>query len=165
MIGIIERILRRINIYFKILYFKCKYGKSLVIGKKLRFRRGFRINISKNGYLKIGDNNFFNDYCSINVHNKVIIGEKNLFGKNVNIYDHNHIFDKKNVNKGKSFYTNQVEIGNNNWFGTNVIILSKSKLENNNVISAGVVINEKIDSNNIIKTKSELKKRKINYKD
>ena len=47
----------------KIFVFKLEYKKNFVFGKNLRFRDSFRVNISPEGYLKIGDNCFFNhDY-------------------------------------------------------------------------------------------------------
>lgn len=161
----LEKIIRKVKIYSKIFYFKCKYGRNLKIGKKIQFRKRFNINIAKGGFLEIGDNNFFNDDCSINVHNSIVIGDKNLFGKNVNIYDHNHVFDNKKVYMPTNFYANKIKIGNQNWFGTNVIILNKTEIDNENVISAGVILNEKIGSNNIVKNETKLKIKKIKYKE
>lgn len=118
----------------------------------------------KIGYLEIGDNNFWNDDCSINVREFVKIGNKNLFGKNVNLYDHNHIFDDLTKNKATEFYTHKVEIGNENWFGTNVTILSKSKIGDHNVVGAGTVLNIEILSDYIVKENRECITKQIQYK-
>ena len=94
----------------------------------------------------------------------MVIGDDNLFGENVKIYDHNHIFNNKKANLKKAFLTGEIIIGNRNWICTNCVILKNTKMENNNVISAGNVINEKIDSDNLIKIEQKVTYQKINYK-
>ena len=162
----LEKLGTRIKIKTKLFYYKLKYGKRLDIGKKNKFRKRFKINIAKGGYLKIGNGNFWNDDCSINVRNKVFIGDKNLFGKNVNLYDHNHIFNSKEINKALNFNCEEIKIGNSNWFGTNVVILSKCSIQNNNVIGAGIVLNEDIASDIIVRldTTKIMNIQKIRYK-
>lgn len=164
MFDILFKIRLRIVVGLKLTYYKCKYGKQLKIGKKNKFRSRFKINIAKGGYLEIGDGNFWNDDCSINVRNKVKIGNKNLFGKNVNIYDHNHIFNDKSKKRGRYFNTREIKIGNGNWFGTNVVILSKTKMGDNNVIGAGTIVNSEVLSDFIVKNSYELKYQPIKYK-
>lgn len=164
MIKKIENLKRRFVILIKLNYYKIKYGKQLIIGKNNKFRKRFNINIAKNAKLIIGDNNFWNDDCSINVREEIRIGNQNLFGKNVNIYDHNHIFNNNMLPRGQHFKTNKIIIGNNNWFGTNVTILSNSKIGNNNVFGAGITINEEVSSNKLIKEKQTLIYEDIKYK-
>lgn len=156
---IICRIYRKIVNVNYIIYLKIKYGKRISIGKGFSFRKGLIINISKDGFLNIGNNCFFNNYCSINVHKKVIIGNNNIFGENVKIYDHDHAFHKKNFKK--EFYENEIIIGDNNWICSNVTILRKSKLGNENVIGAGVIFNEKIKDSMIIKNENNVSIKKI----
>lgn len=147
----LENIVKYFKIKIKIMYWKVKYGRRLKIGKNFHFRKELIINISKDGYLEIGDNNFFNNYCSINCRKKIIIGNNNLFGENVKIYDHNHVFNNKNMDIKKNFTVGEIIIGDNNWVASNVIILNKCKIENNNVFGTNVIINGEYDSNNILK--------------
>ena len=162
-IKFIENVFKFIKIKLKVLYWKLKYGRRIKIGKKFRFRKGFIINISKNGYLEIGDNNAFNNYCSINCHKKIIIGNNNMFGENVKMYDHNHVFNDKSVDMQKTYKNNEIYIGNYNWVGSDVIFLSKSNVKNNNVIGAKCIINDKYDNGNIIKMDNKYSIKKINY--
>lgn len=141
-----------------------KYGKRIKIGKKLRFRKSLIINIGRNGYLEIGDFCSFNNYCSINCHKKIIIGNNNMFGENVKKYDHNHIFSDRKINRKNTYKERCIKIGNNNWFASNVIILSKSKIENDNVFSAGVLVNEKYGNESIIKSNQINVNEKIYFK-
>ena len=154
-----------IYVFLKKMYYKLKYGKKVKFGKNINFRKGFKLYISGNGYIEIGDNTFFNQYCSVICMNKIVIGRDNLFAEGCKVYDHNHIFNRKNIIRGQEFKSNEIVIGNNNWFGTNNVVLSKTKVGNNNVFAAGVIINTNYDDDNIIKCDLEYKIEKINYKD
>lgn len=163
-ITLIENIIKLIKIKSKILYWKLKYGKRIKIGKNLRFRKRFSVNISKNGYLEIGNNVFFNNDCSINCHKKIVVGDNNIFGENVKIYDHNHIFNDKTIDMKRVYKEREINIGNQNWFGSNCIILSKTQIGDHNIFAANIVINEKYDSNKIIKNNIKKEIEQINYK-
>lgn len=165
MIKFIENVKKFFRIKLKLLYWKIKYGKNLKVGKNLTFGKRFSINMTKEGILILGDNNAFNHDCSINCHEKIIMGNNNIFGANVKIYDHNHIFNDKNINIRKSFKSNTIQIGNENWFGSNVTILSKCSIENRNVIGANVILNEKFDSENLIQLSNNVKLEKIKFKE
>lgn len=159
LINFVEKIIWGIYKRVKILYWKLKYGKRIEIGKKLSFRKGFNILIENEGHLKIGDNCFFNNDCSINCLDEIIIENGNLFGENIKIYDHNHKFNKNNISRNE-FKTNKIHIGNNNWIGSNTVILSKAYIEDNNIIGAGVILNEIISSNKIVTQESRVLKVK-----
>ncbi len=161
---LIEKVINKIKIKLKIMYWKLKYGKRIQIGKNLCFRKRLDILIEKNGYLKIGDNNFFNNDCSINCLENITIGNDNIFGENVKIYDHNHIFNTNIEELKNKFKTNKITIGNANWICSNVTILKNAQINNRNVIGAGVIINEKIESEEIIKKNNKLLKEKIELK-
>lgn len=163
-IKFIENVGKFFRIKLKIIYWKLKYGKIIRIGKKFRFRKGFIINISRNGYLEIGDNNAFNNYCSINCRKIIKIGDNNMFGENVKMYDHNHIFNDKNINMQKSYIDKEVTIGNDNWIASNVMILSNTKLGNRNVVAANIVLNERYEDEYLIKEKIERKVEKIIFR-
>ena len=145
-----ENVVKFIRIKTKIMYWKIKYGKNIKIGKGFTFRKGLIINMTKDAYLEIGDYNGFNNFCSINCHKKIIIGSNNIFGEGVKIYDHNHIFNDKTIDFKRNFKTREIDIGNNNWIASNVTILSKTKLEDRNVVGANVVLNAKYGSDNMI---------------
>lgn len=160
----IEKGAKGLRIFFKLAYYRIKYGDRLKLGKKVHFRKGFIINISKNGKLEIGDGNFFNNYCSINCRDYIKIGNNNLFGEGVRIYDHNHVFNVKNVDIEKSYKTHPIVIGSRNWFGSNVVVLSKAKIGDNNVFGANSVLNSEFGSDNLVKQNSKLDTKRIEYK-
>lgn len=153
------------------------YRRYLTIGKKAFFNSGFVFNIlgknssivigddfyarrnviilSENGKITIGKKVFFNNNCSLNSLGTICIGDGSIFGENVKIYDHNHIYDngKKIYNSG--FKIGFVKIGNNCWIGSNVTILRNVEIGDNVIIGANCLIYKSIKSNTIIMQKSD----------
>lgn len=166
-----ELILGYINrIYYNNIYNNCSIGKNLrvasktnfsfwgnyhvTLGEKIYLRNYVRIQI-ENGRLDIGNNTFFNNFCSINCLDKITIGNDCLFGENVKIYDHNHVFKDFNIPiKNQGYKTSPINIGNNCWIGSNVIILKGVIIGDNVVIGANCIIKENIESNSIIENKT-----------
>ena len=56
------------------LFYKLIYGKQLYIGKSVTWRRGFSIMKTKKAIIRIGDNCFFNNDCSIAANALIEIG-------------------------------------------------------------------------------------------
>lgn len=164
LLSLLEKAVRFIRIHIKKCYWKLKYGKRIKFGKNFKFRKGLIINIAKNGYLEIGDRCSFNNYCSINCHKRIIIKDDNMFGEGVRMYDHNHIFNDKTVDIKTNFDEREIKIGSNNWFASNIIILSKAKVGDNNVFGANTVVNAEYGSECLIRTMPEVSVSKIRYK-
>lgn len=153
--NIFYRLLRKANIVFRRLFYKV-FSRNIVIGRNLNFRRRFEINVVDDGYVHIGDNAFFNNDCTINVHQRVEIGSDCIFGENVKIYDHNHRFSKMDISISEQGFTcRPVHIGNNCWFGSGVIILAGTSIGDHVVVGAGCVICGDIKSNTVVSLKQE----------
>lgn len=96
------------------------------------------------GNLTIGCRVFFNNYCSVNCHESITIGDDVLFGEGVRIYDHDHAFSaSKGVSKN-DFTTSGIKIGNNVWLCSNVIVLKGVSIGDNAVIAAGSVVSKDV---------------------
>lgn len=124
----------------------------LRIGRASRFRRFCLITLDAEGSLAIGENTFFNNYCSINCLGTTTIGNNTLFGEGVRLYDHNHIFNQADIlveNQGCRIGT--INIGNNCWIGSNCIILNNVTIGHNVVIGAGCVVAASIPDNTIVR--------------
>lgn len=147
-------------------YYKIKFGKRISFGKNIIFRNNFKIIISKNGYIEIGDNCFFNSGCTIDCNKKIVIGKHNLFGENIKIYDHNHVFNDKSIDRGVNYRNYNITIANENWFGTGVVILGNTTIGNNNVIGANTVLKGFFSNDTIIKNinSNDYDIRDIEYK-
>lgn len=141
------------NIFCKVkkVLFRLYFGNRIDLGKGLFFKNNFYLTIDKNAKLKIGKNSFFNNGCSINVREKVSIGDNCLFGEGVKIYDHNHIFKyiPEPISQ-QGFKSKEITIGDNCWIGSNVVILKGVTIGSNCVIAAGTVVKQDVDSNCIL---------------
>ncbi len=127
------------------------YSDSFSYGKNVYVRKGFVVTIEESGYVQIGNNCFFNNNCSINCLEKISIGDDCIFGENVHIYDHNHIYIDQNIPiNSQGFKCREVKIGSNCWIGTNVVILRGVTVGDHCVIGAGCVVYKDIPSNSIV---------------
>lgn len=155
---LLYKIIFHINAILKKFFLKLIYGKKISFGKKVTFRRRFNIFIENNAKIVIGENCFFNNDCSLNAQQEIIIGKDSIFGENVKIYDHNHVFknkDERIINQG--FKTGKVKIGNNCWISSNVVILKGVTIGDNVIIGAGCVIAKNIANNKIVRNQVDMK--------
>jgi acetyltransferase-like isoleucine patch superfamily enzyme len=143
--------------YITMLIYKIIYGKRLYIGKRTTWRKGLSLMISPQGMISIGENCFFNNYCSINALEKITIGSGCIFGENVRIYDHNHKFRLDGPIKPQGYTYAPISIGNNCWIGSGVIILKGVSIGDHCVIGAGCVVDKDIPASYIVKNESNLK--------
>lgn len=162
------------NIIFKNIL-KIRLGdkfKIIIENKKSRIYLGdnisFRDNISLRlcgGKISIGNNVFFNNFVSLNCMQDISIGDDCLFGENVKIYDHDHIFNQKTLIRNQGFKTKKISIGRNVWIGSNSVILKGVQIGDNVVIGAGTIVREDIPSNTIVKTNLNVNNLKIKYRE
>lgn len=144
-----------INTKLSILKYKVLYGKRFVFDH-LRIRGKFYVFLEPNASLIIGSA-FFNRSCSFSAHKLIKIGQNCIFGENVKIYDHNHIFKDKDVAiSEQGFSIDEVVIGNNCWIGSNVTILKGVHIGDNVIIGASCLIYKDIPDNSIVKMNSSL---------
>lgn len=131
-------------------------ASSVRIGNDFLARQHFCIRAENNGQLSIGDNVFFNNFCSITCMGKITIGNHCLFGENVRLYDHNHRFDQPGVPiQEQGFSVGEIRIGNNCWIGSNVVLLKNVTIGDNVVIGAGCIVHKSIPANTIYIQSSE----------
>lgn len=132
-------------------------GARFIVGKHVTFRKGFSMMIGKNGEVNIGNNVFFNNYCSLNAIERIIIGDGTIFGENVKVYDHNHCYQDPNVPiKAQGFTSAPVNIGKHCWIASNVVILKGVTIGDNCVIGAGCVIYKDVPEESVMINKQEL---------
>ncbi len=158
----------RLSYYYHISKQRFVIKPSIIIGKrfsintditatfidikdKVWIRDDFHIRMGNSGKLQIGENCFFNNYCSINCLGSITIGNDCQFGENVFIYDHNHRYqDKTKLVSAQGYDVGSIKIGNNCWVGSNVTILKDVEIGDNVVIGAGSTIYKSISSNTTV---------------
>lgn len=153
----ILKILFKINCIFKIIFFKIIYGRKFEFGEKFTFRKGFSLIIDgKNAKVKIGDNVFLNNFCTIAAMKNITIGNNTIFGENVKIYDHNHLFSNPKISiKNQGYNSAKITIGENCWIASNVVILKGVTIGNYSVIGAGNVVFKDVPENTVLLSKQE----------
>ena len=101
------------------------------------------------GSLEIGNGCSFNRNDIIVSMQNIHIGDGSIFGPNVCIYDHDHVFNKTGIIKGK-YKSSRIYIGKNVWIGAGVTILRGSTIGDNSIVGAGCVINGEIPTNTLV---------------
>lgn len=148
------KLLYHTNCYFiKILLrFTTIIGKGkIAFGNGTTFRRGFSAMVDKGAEIRIGNDCFFNNYCSLNANKKIEIGEGSIFGENVKIYDHNHLYrDKMLTIKEQGYASAPVKIGKHCWIASNVVILKGVTIGDHCIIGAGCIVYKNVASNTVL---------------
>ena len=127
-----------------------------------------KIIISKNGSIKLGLKNHFDDFCEVSSKNKlscgdrvflnpfsriiahesISIGSNVVIARYVSILDHDHAFTYEGSNLIFSGYkTKPIIIGDNVWIGDKCTILKGVTIGSNVIIGANSIVNKDIPSN------------------
>lgn len=130
--------------------------EKVVIKENFSCRRFCSFLVYPNSTLIIGNNVFFNNYCSVNCLERIEIGDNTIFGEAVKIYDHNHQyqFTPDLVVERNKFNTAPVCIGKNCWIGSNVTILKGVTIGDNVIVGANCLVYKSIPANTIVKSDS-----------
>lgn len=138
-------------------------------GASLRFYKGCKVSIlggvkidenaviavQKDGVLSLGGKVGIGPNNYVVCHRKISIGEGSIFGPNVYIYDHDHLFDSGTGVDSHNYKYDEVIIGKKCWIGANTVILKGTHIGDNCVIGAGCVIKGDYPSGSIIIQKRE----------
>ncbi len=101
------------------------------------------------GYnIEIGKNFYSNHNLTILDGAKVIFGDNVFIGPNCCFYTAAHPTEVELRNKGLE-YAKPIKVGNNVWFGGNVVVLPEVTIGNNCTIGAGSVVVKDIPDNSI----------------
>lgn len=92
---------------------------------------------------EIGENFYANHNLVLLDGNKVKFGDNVFIGPNCGFYTAGHPLDAEQRNQGLE-YAKPIEVGDNVWFGGNVVVLPGVKIGNNCVIGAGSVVTKDI---------------------
>ena len=154
----------RVNTILKSFFYLIIYRNRLKIGNNFSFRKGFSLIIDgEHGRVEIGDNCFFNNYCTIAAMDKITIGDNTLFGENVKIYDHNHKYGVKGKTIAQSGYTHDaIIIGRNCWIASHVVILKGVTIGDNCIIGAGCIVYKDVQEGTVLLAKQEQIQKKKN---
>ncbi|WP_367392684.1 DapH/DapD/GlmU-related protein [Lewinella sp. LCG006] len=117
-------------------------GTNVNIGKGARFGNG--------KYIRIGNNSGIG--MNAKVPNNIQIGEDVMMGPNVTIFGANHEFSRTDIpmrKQGMKTYP-PVEIEDDVWIGSNVIIMPGLVIKKGTIIGAGAVVTKSFPAYSII---------------
>ncbi len=101
------------------------------------------------GYnIELGENFYSNHNLVILDGAKVIFGDNVFIAPNCGFYTAGHPLDVSQRNQGLE-YTKPIKVGNNVWFGANVIVLPGVTIGDNCTIGAGSVVVKDIPANSL----------------
>ena len=125
-----------------------KDNSSITVCGRIRAAENCEVFSMGGGELSIDDVSL-NKNCIIGCRNKIVIGKNCLFGPNVCVYDHNHLFDEKQV-FGSKYLIGPIIIEDNCWLGANVVVLRNTVIGEGSVIGAGTVVQGIIPPHSIV---------------
>ena len=117
------------------------FGKTK---EKLHVESNFYCDYGYN--IEIGDNFYSNHNLVILDPAPVVFGDNVFIGPNCGFYTAQHPLDVETRNKFLE-YAFPIYVGNNVWFGGNVVVLPGVKIGDNTIIGAGSVVTKDIPSN------------------
>ena len=132
-----NKTLKRIKLISKILG---KTGDNYWIEQPFQCDYGYNI--------EIGNNFYSNHNLIILDPAKVKFGNNVFIGPNCGFYTPEHPLDAETRNLGLEF-AKPITVGNNVWFGGNVIVLGGVAIGDNSVIGAGSVVTRDIPPNSV----------------
>lgn len=105
-----------------------------------------------NSSIKIGANTIINNnFAVIASKASVTIGEKCLFGTNIEIMNSDfHNIEPEKRHSGGGGLSADVNIGNNVWIGNSVKILKGVAVGDNSIIAAGAIVTKNVPENTIV---------------
>lgn len=162
------------------LYLRIKFKNKLCIPKKCIINRETRIligngcisignsmNARKNltlscasGQLIIGSRVFFNNNCLVACRSKIVVEDECIFGPNVCVYDHDHLFDENGIDN-YNFSCKDVHIRHGCWIGAGAIILKGTDIGEGSIVGAGTVIKGIVPPYSIVTNKRDLEIKPI----
>lgn len=121
-------------------------GVRVVLGKGASLSFGTGVYLSPGCFLQVGDGAslvlmdgvYMNEGCRVVANESISIGEGTLFGPNVQIYDHEHRFDRGGVRP--ELYREPVIIGKHCWLCANVVVTRGCTVANHSLVSANSVV-------------------------
>lgn len=119
-------------------------GAVCEIGSGVYLSRGCLLQVNEGALLSVGSGVYLNENVRIIVQEKVIIGSETLFGPNVCVYDHDHVFDSEGVHA--ELRSAPVSIGERCWIGANALVTRGSTLSDRVCVGGGAVVVQSLDN-------------------
>ena len=126
---------------------KALYGARVSLGHRIRMRKGLDVRVLSlaQGALRIGDNVFFNNWCTVDCQESIQIGDGTIFGPGCAVFDNDHDYTAECMSG--NYVTSPVVIGKNVWLGAHVTVTRGVTIGDNVVVAANAVVTHDIPAN------------------
>ncbi len=126
---------------------KLLFGHRVSLGHRVRMRKGLDVRVLSDakGALSIGNNVFFNNWCTVTCQESIAIGDGTVVGPGCAIFDNDHDFRAEQMSG--NYITSPIVIGKNVWLGANVTVTRGVTIGDNAVIAANAVVTHDIPAN------------------
>lgn len=149
---------------YKGAYLRVSKGSFMRIGSGVKVGEDTMISTLNGGRLEIEDHVSIGRWNAIVCHKNIYIGRGTIFGPNVLVYDHDHVFNGTKGVEKKKFNTEPITIGKNCWIGANVVILKGTKIGDRCVVGAGCVLKGSYSDDSLIIQERQTKVTQIERK-
>ena len=113
-------------------------GASLIIGVGVSLSPACFVQVDKGATLVLEDGVYMNEGCRVTVVESARIGAYTLFGPNVQVYDHDHEFDRGGVRS--ELLHAPVSIGRHCWLCANAVVTRGCAIADRSLVSANSVV-------------------------
>lgn len=127
------------------------FGNNVTIGRGTMIRPSSYYGNDLGCGLVIGDNSSIGPHAYVGCSGKIIIGNNVMFGPKCSLFAENHNFDSANkLIKNQGVNQKGIIIGDDCWFGSNVIILDGVNIGNGCVVGAGTLVNKDLENGTVL---------------
>lgn len=127
-------------------------GNNVTIGRYTEIRPSSYYGVGKIGYgIEIGDNSSIGPNGFVGCSGKIIIGKNVMIGPKVSFFAENHNFKEKHRTiKEQGVFNKGIQVEDDCWIGSNVVILDGVTIGRGSVIGAGTLVNKDIPPESIV---------------
>ena len=95
-------------------------GGVMELGRGAYIDDRCRLQVSPGAHMTLGEGCFLNTNCRVVAAECISVGARTMFGPNVCVFDHDHVFDAEGVHGDLA--SAQISIGERCWLGANVLV-------------------------------------------
>lgn len=132
---------------------RLRFGSELLLKNDAVIGKSSLISVTKGAKMHIGSNSVIGFNNVITCRNSIIIGNNVSFGPGVAIFDHDHDFHSGLKYNEGDYTTAPINIEDNVWLGSNVIVLKGVTIGRGSVVAAGSIVVKDIPKGSIYRNK------------